>query len=805
MKTIKRILILCDAQDCIRHEGNNQLLLKQLYVTVFLLKKYFSDDDFTLHINNRGYVGFEDFWEETHDFYSFMTPHIRDNSWKDIEMFTYDLIIVHPDYQNELRQHLQLFEEFDDRAVYAFSELQYRCEMLYKRAEELFSKNGIFEFNQNKHGVTDLITFKQNFDDAICRLNIELQETKIPQFEQMLNRRQGPIKLEHIKSVLILDDYKRPFFIGDSVHWLSKIRKLLGVLPNHDDVDLNINHQAAFDCTANLFQKSVSDRIHFTNISWVDLNLEKYDIILCNNDILLKFCWFVREYHGSLYEGLLFYSFSVMDERPSLNRLTIDFYNHILQHTHSEQIHGSVAAPVCNELLLLKEEELWANKWLIERGVQDSEDLIILIHGASAPDKVIYDVELLKFIEKLSILSENIKILLVTEKEISHYVWLNEVISSREYPNVIVADALGLREVMSLFVDKKIAAVIGPCTGLMHLADGVYSYLINHKIIEEFECPLLITYAGKQTPERYYHPNRWWKDSELVTCIVNMRMIDGSDDKQLVLLEDCPGDLQAFNQKSINARDICGNMLIQFITEKFPKFNERVSSKNIDHSTLNFQDLSVIKKRIPTYIISLEHRIDRRNHILKQFEDKPAFDCTLVNAIEYVNGSLGLWHTIKNLVLRGVDLDSEYILICEDDHLFSIEYSDETLFSSINDAMLLKADILLGGICFCDQSAKQVQNNLLSVVNFACTQFIIIFKSLYQKILTAEFAENDCVDFKISELSDKKLVMYPFISTQKDFGYSDVSNGYYDNKMSTSFHETSEVIKNIIKSEKRFT
>lgn len=76
---------------------------------------------------------------------------------------------------------------------------------------------------------------------------------------------------------------------------------------------------------------------------------------------------------------------------------------------------------------------------------------------------------------------------------------------------------------------------------------------------------------------------------------------------------------------------------------------------------------------------------------------------------------------------------------------------------------------------------------------------MVIFRSFFDKILNAPFTEDDCADWKIAELSNKKLVIYPFISTPKDFGYSDVSCGYDENKMSEYFNETSKLIQNAMK------
>ena len=60
---------------------------------------------------------------------------------------------------------------------------------------------------------------------------------------------------------------------------------------------------------------------------------------------------------------------------------------------------------------------------------------------------------------------------------------------------------------------------------------------------------------------------------------------------------------------------------------------------------------------------------------------------------------------------------------------------------------------------------------------FWSTQFIVIYSSAFDTILSYEFQEDDTADGVLSEIIYNKMVIYPFISEQKDFGYSDVTLG----------------------------
>jgi GR25 family glycosyltransferase involved in LPS biosynthesis len=198
------------------------------------------------------------------------------------------------------------------------------------------------------------------------------------------------------------------------------------------------------------------------------------------------------------------------------------------------------------------------------------------------------------------------------------------------------------------------------------------------------------------------------------------------------------------------------------------------------------------KETIPTYIINLESRIERKNNVLNEFKGKDEFDIRIVEAIKHEVGAIGLWETIKHILNDLANKDEEYILICEDDHQFTSSYSKEILFHSIDEAIKEDADTLCGGIHWFN-SAVEVSNNLFWVEFFTATQFIIVFRKFWEKILGADFGINDAADFKMSQLTNNKFVIYPFISTQKDYGYSDCTlQNNVEGRMKELFGSTSE-------------
>lgn len=203
---------------------------------------------------------------------------------------------------------------------------------------------------------------------------------------------------------------------------------------------------------------------------------------------------------------------------------------------------------------------------------------------------------------------------------------------------------------------------------------------------------------------------------------------------------------------------------------------------------------------IPTYIINLKSRTERKIHSEKEFAGRNEFNISIVKACEHTIGAIGLWESVKKIAGEAAHNNFEYFLLCEDDHQFTKTYNFEVLQRSIEEATNKDADILCGGVSWFED-AFPVSEKLFWVRKFSGLQFTVIFKTLYMKILNADFNLHDAADYKISALSSNKYFIHPFISTQKEFGYSDVTtknNGTHRIKeLFTTIEKNANVIRRI--------
>ncbi|OJX91985.1 MAG: glycosyl transferase [Paludibacter sp. 47-17] len=194
---------------------------------------------------------------------------------------------------------------------------------------------------------------------------------------------------------------------------------------------------------------------------------------------------------------------------------------------------------------------------------------------------------------------------------------------------------------------------------------------------------------------------------------------------------------------------------------------------------------------LPVYIINLKDRRERRKHIEEQFLDKPEFEIEWIEAVEHSIGAVGLWQSMVKAVQTAIERDDDIMIICEDDHIFTPFYCQEYFFTNIIEANKQCPDLLSGGIGGFG-NAVPVDTNRYWVDWFWCTQFIVVFKPLFQKILDYDFKDSDTADGVLSVITKDKMTIYPFISIQKDFGYSDVtrSNNEISGMITNHFRQT---------------
>lgn len=201
---------------------------------------------------------------------------------------------------------------------------------------------------------------------------------------------------------------------------------------------------------------------------------------------------------------------------------------------------------------------------------------------------------------------------------------------------------------------------------------------------------------------------------------------------------------------------------------------------------------------IPAYVINLKKRIDRRAHVIKQFTGRDEFKLIIVEAFEHSFGALGLWASLRHILIDLALPDTEYIIICEDDIEFTEHYSKENLFKAINEAVSLNADVLLGGVSWLDD-AVQISENLFWTNNFSGLQFTIIFKRFIEVLKQIRLNNYGAADYCIAFHSNNVLLRHPFLAIQKEFGYSDTTvRNNEEGRVQSLFNYSSDSLEGLV-------
>lgn len=185
-------------------------------------------------------------------------------------------------------------------------------------------------------------------------------------------------------------------------------------------------------------------------------------------------------------------------------------------------------------------------------------------------------------------------------------------------------------------------------------------------------------------------------------------------------------------------------------------------------------------EKIPVFAINLKSRTDRLKNINSVFLNHGSFQLEIVRAIEDSNGAYGLWKTIYTIIDDADKRGDEFVLICEDDHIFTQHFDIENFKNKITESKSIGADVLLGGVSWSKGVIRSV-DNLYWVDSFNGTQFMIIFRGFFQKFLAMPIEKDISVDMAISNATNHIMVISPFISIQHEFGYSDATHNNNNN------------------------
>lgn len=358
-----------------------------------------------------------------------------------------------------------------------------------------------------------------------------------------------PVKtdINHIKNILLLYEEELQL-LGESCLTLDKLR-YIKMHFRYASLSLNfckMKHHRYYDALLknNPYIGSVSAD------DWSNINFLAYDMIIYVGSKESELQQFLNQAYG---QGLPpVYSMSDL-------LLKSDTPREVMFPVLSE-LRQYFKNPLPAELYIFSEEQEWADHWLEEKGLLTNEELYIVVDASPVRSKLLNFQVYFDMLKGL-LAKKNTKILVFDERKQGkrnlYKGWLGEDAMSR----MIFSEGQSLREDLCLIGSSYTKLVVGPCTGLMHCASGIFNHYIS-RTPGGMQPPLIVVYTGKSA-DSSYNLQAWWGSAPLVSCLLLKQRENRTTMLTLAGLENNTGP-------DLPCSSYTAEMLLEFINNGLP-------------------------------------------------------------------------------------------------------------------------------------------------------------------------------------------------------------------------------------------
>lgn len=521
-ETIKKILIIGRFNNTLVQCNSDFDTIKQLYATFYIFTKIYTFPKDGIKLLDMDLFDYDRLWLDKESVPLDINKHlVADPST--ISLLDFDLIILHPAEVENCLQNLSFETEPD---VWQNGELPvitlfhdthktYSPSNLPKLDEYLLAKTAFCQSDLAK-----LFHFKRKLSRLYKGFTLEEQEAVHQDLvDKLMVSNKDEIDTD-ITNIVLLDDQRRRFYIGDTYFWLLNIRKnLLSIFPNAN-IHIVCRNQLRFQIISKMLNGSWDHNITFEHKQWKQVDYSSYDLVLCDSDTLHDFLPFVKQ-HMSLFTKKQMYCY-INTYIKSIEKFTAFNFKNLYDHheTKRNKVKHLLHLRKQSGLAITAEEHNWATEWLAGKGFdyQDNK-LIVFVFNSSQQSKSLREDVMMHLTGHFASI-KSYKVLLFDENREGLGHKCAEKLGEALYRNIIIFEGRGLRQAMALMAHPKVDLIIGPCTGLLHLANGVYNYLLNTGQRLRNHIPSLVVYVGDvKEYSTEYHPKDWWRNT-LVKCFI---------------------------------------------------------------------------------------------------------------------------------------------------------------------------------------------------------------------------------------------------------------------------------------------
>jgi len=310
--------------------------------------------------------------------------------------------------------------------------------------------------------------------------------------------------------------------IGDSVVFFSKIRALVRYFNvQYLDILTNAQHHV-------FLNHSPLVRQFYFDISVP--NLADYDLIINFSTLDKELAIFIDKHYSPAVTGrnINFGVYNLYRKRGMEHTLLFEYLYDFERYLVSEYL--DERDYVGHELHLSEEERQWGNNWFRERGIKEGEKVIVLLDSSSTRGKLMPIAaycEVLRFFRSF----RNTRILIFDPDNIDKSMIYKHLLETEDMDDFLFVKRQGLRKDLCLLASDFIHIVLGPCTGLLHCAEGIYNTLDKKGALQR-EWPLLLAYIGP--PESEDAPDKWfWWGETHVECLYQVADVTEPEKRQV--------------------------------------------------------------------------------------------------------------------------------------------------------------------------------------------------------------------------------------------------------------------------------
>ena len=388
-------------------------------------------------------------------------------------------------------------------------------------------------------------------------LGIEIQKQILKENEKVVeffDVKISNINLERINKIAVLFDYKQ-IFIGDTFLHLSKLKGEQINFPN-TNFELITSNENLYKLMSELLRNTD----YFANIilkDWSNVNWLEYDLILTKEAIQWSFFIFCCE---NLIKYINFPPVVVLNDGKYCEKIEKTCYCFPCKENLMElfppikeiQRYNQLTKRIIN---VVDEEINHLNEYLSQKGLTKSDGLIILPYYSSHTLKMLKEEVYIQLVDYFASF-EDVKVLCFYEKNSNLNISITQKIEK-----IIFIEQTNIRMSIQLLAHSQVQAIIGPCTGIMHLVHGIIQFKIDTNQLTENSLPFMLVYAGVNQDVNY-NPWGWWNDSYL-SCALAMKQENNLI--KLVPIQDVSNDIELFQAQSVSVNELTFEHILAYI------------------------------------------------------------------------------------------------------------------------------------------------------------------------------------------------------------------------------------------------